>query len=52
MQGNYVKLMHPLASDLRKRPIEVQFSGSFTPEHYIDSHTIRSPEALEGATCT
>ena len=40
MQGNYVKLAHLLASDLRKRAIRGLISGSLTPEHHIDFHTM------------
>ena len=40
MQGNYVKLAHLLASDLRKRSNRGLISGSLTPEHHIDFHTM------------
>jgi hypothetical protein len=40
MQGNYVKLAHPPASDLRKRAIRGLISGSLSPEHHIDFHTM------------
>lgn len=39
MQGNYVKLANPRATDLRKRAIGGLISGSLMLEHHIDFHT-------------
>jgi hypothetical protein len=40
MQGNYVKLAHLLACELREMRNQGLISGSLTPEHHIDSHTM------------